>query len=156
MTAGPDDWKRLPFAAMSPIPYRATFDRAQFEAIAQGLVPEEMEDKWFAYFHDHALCLHRSWTGQGVYRLTFSSDGETHSVTAAACATETLEKSDAAHQAALVDFLICNLLLGQSKPFPRHERSTPGLTQFAFSGTTFPETAVAAPAIARAGDVATD
>ena len=55
-TAKPDDWKRLPFAAMSPIPYRAAFDPAQFAELAKGLRPEVMEDKWFIYLDGLDLC----------------------------------------------------------------------------------------------------
>lgn len=29
-----------------------------------------MEDKWFIYYEEPHLFLHRSWTGQPVYKLT--------------------------------------------------------------------------------------
>jgi len=32
-----------------------------------GLVPEEIEDKWFIYWEDDTLFFHRSWTGNCIY-----------------------------------------------------------------------------------------
>lgn len=43
----------------------------QFENISLGLIPEEMEDKWFAYVEGHTLFLHRSWTGTCIFRIEF-------------------------------------------------------------------------------------
>jgi hypothetical protein len=39
----------------------------QYARVKHGLLPEEMEDKWFAYFTENKLCFHRSWTGAKIY-----------------------------------------------------------------------------------------
>jgi hypothetical protein len=69
MSATPASWEHKPFKEVVPIPYQATFDAAQFARLRMGLVPQEMENKWFIYFDEPYLCVHRSWTGQPVYRL---------------------------------------------------------------------------------------
>ena len=145
MAATPDDWKRLPFGGTVPIPYQSSFNDAEYQKMAQGLVPQAMEDKWFAYLDGSNLYFHRSWTGQAVYRVTFTLC-ECHTVTEALCALEVLEKSDAVYQSELLDFLIQNLLLGHSRPFPRPAGLTeqvPGIYQHTISGTGYREGAVA-------------
>lgn len=41
----------------------------EFETLAWGHIPEEMEDHWFMYFDGEAFCFHRSWTGFCIYRV---------------------------------------------------------------------------------------
>jgi len=146
MAAAPDDWKRLPFGEKAPIPYQASFNDAEYQKIAQGLLPQAMEDKWFVYLDGSDLCFHRSWTGQAIYRVAFGLSGERHTVTEALCAVEILDKGDATYQSELLDFLIQNLLLGHARPFPRPAGLTeqvPGIYQHAISGTGYREAVVA-------------
>jgi hypothetical protein len=49
--------------------YSKDITAEQFENISCGLIPEEMEDKWFAYVEGHTLFLHRSWTGTCIFRV---------------------------------------------------------------------------------------
>ena len=44
------------------------FSEEQYQQLQKGLIPEQMEDKWYIYFEDNWLYFHRSWTGNGVYR----------------------------------------------------------------------------------------
>ena len=44
------------------------------KAIRQGLIPEQMEDKWFIYWKDEQLFLHRSWTGHCIYVARFREE----------------------------------------------------------------------------------
>ena len=45
----------------------AMYSPAEFERIKAGLIPLNMEDKWFVFFETPWLYLHRSWTGFCVY-----------------------------------------------------------------------------------------
>ena len=117
MAASATSWKREPFKEGVPIPYQATFSSEQFLRLKMGLVPRVMEDKWFIYYEDPHLFLHRSWTGHPVYRLKLGSlpDG--------AESTEALwshldDNSNLSYAAELLDFVVSSLLLGQAKPFP--------------------------------------
>lgn len=47
------------------------FTQDEMTRLRAGLVPEEMEDKWFVVFTDDELRLHRSWTGNHVYTVRF-------------------------------------------------------------------------------------
>jgi len=103
-----------------------------------------MEDKWFIYYGEPHLFLHRSWTGQLVYRLAILHGSQGFEVTESLWSIEfaPVRGADPAYQAKLLDFLISNLLLGQSKYFPlpagSKELAHPDLFQHAISGTRYP------------------
>ncbi len=69
------DWKTSPLPARQ---VRLTFERAfsneERARIKAGLLPKEMEDKWFIYFENDTLFFHRSWTGYCIYQVHFAED----------------------------------------------------------------------------------
>jgi hypothetical protein len=140
-------WKRTLFTEGVPLPLRAHFGSAQRLKIQAGLIPEVMEDKWFVYFEAPYLFFHRSWTGQPVYRVELATDADGATVIEALWSADLagVERADPIYQAQLLNFLICNLLLGQSKPFPRPDtaqESAPGLFQHHVAGTGYREVSV--------------
>lgn len=72
MIAKKSDWKTKPLPR-----HRETFQlglhfsSGEMERIRQGFVPRVMEDKWFLYFSEDVLHVHRSWTGYCIYRAHF-------------------------------------------------------------------------------------
>ena len=143
MAATRDRWKRVPFAAGIRVPFANAYSRREFDKIREGLVPEDMEDKWFIYFEEPHLFLHNSWTGQPVYRVTFEATEEGASVAEALCVVEAVASTSRDYEASLLDFLIGNLLLGEQKPFPvppRAKNAASGLLQHVIAGTGFRQT----------------
>ena len=145
MNATADSWTRQAFEEGVPIPYRAEFDESQYERIRQGLIPRAMEDKWFVYCEASVLYLHRSWTGLPVYKVVLRENADGAEVIEALWSKPLAEESgaDPVYQAALLDFLMSNLLLGQSKPFPQPNdvHGAPrGLFQHHIAGTGYRET----------------
>lgn len=51
------------------IDFQRTFSEAEFARIESGHVPQEMEDKWFVFFEDGWVYLHRSWTGFCIFQV---------------------------------------------------------------------------------------
>jgi hypothetical protein len=144
MKADAQSWKREPFVAGVPIPYQAVFSEEQFVRLEAGLIPKVMEDKWFIYYEPPYLFLHRSWTGRPVYRLALKEVKGGAEVTEALWSKDLADasrgSSDVEYQARLLDFLISNLLLGLSKPFPMPpgaDEPMPGLIQHHVSGTGY-------------------
>jgi hypothetical protein len=72
-----DDWKTTPLpVAREAIALDRAYSATEFERIKEGDVPEDMDDKWFAFFEEPWLYLHRSWTGFCVYQVRFEpADG---------------------------------------------------------------------------------
>jgi hypothetical protein len=48
----------------------------EFEKIKIGLIPQQMEDKWFIYFEEPWLYLHRSWSGNCIFKVRFETNKE--------------------------------------------------------------------------------
>jgi hypothetical protein len=145
MSASPSSWKNSPFREGRPIPYRVVWTDGEFTRIRAGLIPVEMEDKWFIYYDEPHLFIHRSWSGQPVYRLAIVQSALGFEVTESLWSTELASKpgADPDYQAKLLDFLISNLLLGKSKHFPMPagigDHAHPGALQHIVSGTGYAE-----------------
>ena len=50
-----------------------TFSQAEYECLQQGVIPQDMDDRWFVYFEDGWLFLHRSWTGHCIFQVRLES-----------------------------------------------------------------------------------
>lgn len=46
-----------------------------------GHIPSEMEDRWFSYMENNRLFIHRSWSGNCIFILTFPRHGKKIKVT---------------------------------------------------------------------------
>lgn len=72
MAATRDDWRITPLSsARTSVTLDRTYSRDEFTRIKEGHVPKEMEDKWFVFYEEPWLYLHRSWTGYGIYQVRF-------------------------------------------------------------------------------------
>ena len=72
------DWQNTPMPEQhASFSLERTFSLEQMRRLQNGLVPEQMEDKWFIYFDDNTLYFHRSWTGFCIYAMHFvERDGQ--------------------------------------------------------------------------------
>ncbi len=71
------DWKteEMPEQVESFVMERSLTD-SETEYIKEGHRPQEMEDKWFMYYENNTLFIHRSWTGYCIYKIDLSKQGE--------------------------------------------------------------------------------
>jgi hypothetical protein len=130
------------------IPYEARYTPAEFQIISKGFRAQVMEDKWDIIYEAPYLSLYRSWTGLGVYRAKIQADADCFVVVEAEANREVAEKDTLAYSAALLDFLISNLLLRRHKPFPKPAAMAndhSGLFQHHISGTGYGEKVFEAP-----------
>ena len=63
-----NSWENIPIDNPQKINIELAFSLEQFNKIKNGLIPEEMEDKWFIFYENNWLYFHRSWTGYGIYK----------------------------------------------------------------------------------------
>jgi hypothetical protein len=143
MSACADSWKRTPFTAGVPVAYSPDFTVGEVQKLERGLIPGAMEDKWFVFFEAPYLFLHRSWTGEPVYRVELVRTASGARVKEALVSTGNVaDAAERAYQALLLDFIVSNLLLGKDKPFPRPpglKEPAPGVFQHHIAGTGYPE-----------------
>jgi hypothetical protein len=122
MRAFSTSWKLKPFREGIPLfSYHAVFDSEQFARVKEGFIPQAMEDRWFIYYEEPHLFLHRSWTGLPVYRLELRNVQDGAEVTEALWSRDPSEAPRAPrdHEVQVLDYLVSTFFLGQSKPFPR-------------------------------------
>ena len=125
--ATPSDWNTHPLPETRvEIRLSQRYSLPELEQIRQGVIPEEMEDKWFVYWLDDKLFFHRSWTGFCVYVVAFSCDAEGVTIISADVNRdpEQYTCTDDAHDSKLILYLIDTLLLRRPTAFPASS-STP-------------------------------
>lgn len=71
------DWKivkEMP-AETAEFTLEMNLNENEMSLIREGFCPKQMEDKWFIYFEDNTLYIHRSWTGYCRYTAVFLENG---------------------------------------------------------------------------------
>ncbi len=58
----------------SLLDFTSHFSQAEFGCLSLGLVPEQMEDRWFIFLEEPWLFFHRSWTGHCIFQLRLQPD----------------------------------------------------------------------------------
>ena len=125
-TAKPTDWKALPMPEMQTrIDLGFLCDKNQVILIKRGVIPREMEDKWFIYWKDDELHFHRSWTGFCVYKVRFDCEDM-----GAAAVSATINRdpdqytnTDDEYDAKMIAYLIDVVLLRRPSRFPSRSQS---------------------------------
>jgi hypothetical protein len=114
-----DDWRTEPIPAIAtPLSVEVSYSSEEFDQIRLGLIPLEMEDKWFVYLEGDEIFIHRSWTGQVWYRARFVQriDGSWSVHDAVTYPTTGWDDHD--YNASMLMWVIDRLLLGKPVPLP--------------------------------------
>src|SRR4028118_704345 len=119
--ARPDSWKTVArLATVASLPLNKTYTAEEFSLLARGLMPKEMEDKWFIFMQNNTLFFHRSWTGYCIFKVVFEQHDERYVVREAFVNRDPKKynSSDSNYETALLSRLIDSLLLHKQVPFP--------------------------------------
>lgn len=73
-------WQNIPADQPLRIGINLHFTEKQYSRLKRGLIPHQMEDKWFVFFEDDWLYFHRSWTGHEIYRANIIREDEGYSI----------------------------------------------------------------------------
>lgn len=119
--AKPTDWKveELPLKRATIALDRA-FSAEEMRQIRMGVIPRQMEDKWFIYWKDNTLFFHRSWTGYCHYIVRFKEDNGSFRMFEADVNLDPKQRSQGNDKQAaqLISYLIEVLLLRKPAAFP--------------------------------------
>lgn len=146
-TAKRRSWKTLAPGTVADLGFSDSYTTAEFERLKLGLIPEQMEDKWFIFFEDPWLYFHRSWTGLAVFGVQLGPSEEGVAVMNSWVSREIRDGRGPGteYERALLRFLIDALLLGENTPFPIPDNLAanlpPGVHQFHMVGRAYPEVA---------------
>ena len=102
------------------LPFTRVFTDAEYDLLTFGLIPNGMDDKWFIFLENDWMYFHRSWTGRCVFQLRLERVGDCFHAQETWIDLDALAKVDVdlVYESSLIAFLIDNLLLGKSSPFP--------------------------------------
>ncbi|MDE8740998.1 hypothetical protein PZA20_04110 [Pectobacterium polaris] len=127
MYAQAQNWKHAPAPQqMMPLDFQALFTDVEAEQIRKGLIPKQMENKWFIYFEDGWLRFHRSWTGFFIYALKLDGSPAGVRVTDSWVNRdpEQYASTDLEYDRNMLRYLIdVSLLKKQDVPFPMHKNN---------------------------------
>lgn len=71
------DWEIHPMPArQKKLSLDLAYTEADMARIRHGFIPHAMEEKWFLYFGDGCLHMHRSWTGNYIFQVFFTQEGK--------------------------------------------------------------------------------
>lgn len=73
-------WQNHPIDNPKKIDFSIHFNDKQFEKLKHGLIPQQMEDKWFIFYENDWLYFHRSWTGFGLYKAQLIKEEDGYSI----------------------------------------------------------------------------
>jgi len=119
--ATPTSWSRQPLpAAHATIALDRLFTPSEMSQIRLGVIPEQMEDKWFIYWLDNSLHFHRSWTGICLYVVRFVGEHDGYRMVGGELNRDPQEYGnlDDEHDRRMIPYLIDRLLLGVPAAFP--------------------------------------
>ena len=127
-TAVHADWKTAPMPeAKVALRLDRAFGDEEMAAIRKGLVPDQMEDKWFIYFEKDRLYFHRSWTGACIYVVQFHVDQKGYRMIGAEANRDPEQYSQTSDEfdARLISYLIDVLLLRHEASYPDEDAFVP-------------------------------
>jgi hypothetical protein len=113
----------------SRLALRREFTAGEYESIRHGLIPEQMEDKWFIFLEGDTLYFHRSWTGHCIFQVSLKREGEKYAVSDALVNRNAGQYgvTDDGYDERLLTYLIDNLLLGGRTRLPMPEGIAAGI-----------------------------
>ncbi len=124
----PGDWDTKPMPPQhADIPVDRRFSASEMDQLRLGVMPEQMEDKWFIYWDDDQLFLHRSWTGLCAFIAQFAEDAEGWRVVSIRANRDPGQcgQTDDAEDAAMALFVIDVVVLGKFEEFPNDSLAPP-------------------------------
>lgn len=113
-TASRTSWKNHPIDQPKRIEIDLFLTNKQFSKLVKGLIPHEMEDKWFIFYENEWLYFHRSWTGYGLYKAQLTKEIDGYSIREfwAERNKEKYGNENDSHDSEVFTFLIARGLLG--------------------------------------------
>lgn len=112
------DWENAPMpGGCLQLEYARLFTPAEYRKISFGLLPADMDEKWFIFLDEERLFFHRSWTGECSFQLQLTAEGGNYRVTEA-WMNPSVNFQEEGYAQKFLDYLIDRLLLSKAVPFP--------------------------------------
>lgn len=127
MFAKRSDWKtkKMPKENIS-INLNKIIKKTEMNEIKKGLIPQEMEDKWFIFNEGNFIYFHRSWTGHCIYIAEYKQTKEDEFVIINLTVNRNPKQyssDDIEYDVNIFGFLLERLLLDNNVSFPVTDNS---------------------------------
>ena len=77
-----NDWDIMPMPEKNTqFTIKRKFSIDDINRLKKGHLPEEMEDRWFYYYEDDKVYIHRSWSGSCIYIVEINIKDDKRTVT---------------------------------------------------------------------------
>lgn len=118
------DWETKPMTeSRETLPLRLSFNEEEFQSLQQGLIPIQMEDKWFIFYEEEWLYFHRSWTGFCAFQVRVEKVDAKYITAEAWVARQNDSDSNLEFDLEVLGYLIYSVLLKKEWPSPRSSRN---------------------------------
>ena len=75
-----ESWEIESIKNPQPLSINLQFSKADLFELRKGVIPRDMEERWFIYYENEWLYFHRSWTGYGFYKAKLNKTKEGYSI----------------------------------------------------------------------------
>ncbi|PIE86107.1 MAG: hypothetical protein CSA05_02160 [Bacteroidia bacterium] len=125
MIASKSDWKNNPMPKESiSINLNKKVSKTEMKEIEKGLIPLEMEDKWFIFCEQNRIYFHRSWSGDCIYIAEYKEIADNEFEIGKLIINrnpEQYQSNDVESDKELFVFIFERLLLDKDVSFPSRE-----------------------------------
>ncbi|MCG8574181.1 MAG: hypothetical protein MI810_04795 [Flavobacteriales bacterium] len=116
------DWeiKEMP-SKRAEFELNKSISKKEYEQLSLGLIPQDMDDRWFIYALGKKLFFHRSWVGSCIYIASIEKKQNEIKLTKAIVNRDKRQYwfENDEWDKKLINYLIDSLLLGKEVAFPR-------------------------------------
>lgn len=124
--AKPADWKTYPLPKeRTTVSIDRIFSVQEMKRIRKGLIPKQMEDKWFIYWENDTLFFHRSWTGFCICVIHFAKEDKNFRIIEADInrSSKQYKETNDDNDIKMISYLIDVLLMRKEAFYPCEEKS---------------------------------
>jgi hypothetical protein len=107
----------------SRLDFKKVFSQAEYDKLSHGVVPRNMDQKWFIFMEDGCLNIHRDSSGVCIYQVKLNQDNDGYSVSEAYVNRDQSQYKSGSdeHDTNMLAWLIDRLLLGKKRPPPSRQ-----------------------------------
>lgn len=122
-----ESWQNEPMPAKRQrLALDNVYSPEDYEVLVRGVLPQQMEDKWFIFMEADRLYFCRSWSGFCVYEVQLTERDGRYLITEAWVNRdpEQYQETDDRHDAGVLCVLIDYLMLGREARLPQRQDLT--------------------------------
>ena len=99
---------------LKPIVFDRQYSEEDSKRIMEGFIAPSMDDKWDLIYSNNELGLYRSWTGIGLYKLTFENQDGRLRIAEAYCDEQFLNDQSHEYCVKLLNWVMEFVLFGRN------------------------------------------